>query len=227
MHQPVNDSVIDHVRLLLYFVLNWASQLSSYIPRPEFTRIIQKVRDDISEVRSGLAEKFVTMVEKVTGLERRIERLETNRVDDSRMRDEFRELKSKEEKLVNDVRALQEQIGILEGKVRDKSFTLERMQSRMDEIDASLTLNTMKISDLESQRGAQPLIHSYNGILLWKIEGCQRKRQDAINGIKPSFCSPPFYSAQYGYKMCAKIYMNGDGFGKGSHLSLFFVVMKG
>ncbi|XP_046855662.1 TNF receptor-associated factor 2-like [Xenia sp. Carnegie-2017] len=27
--------------------------------------------------------------------------------------------------------------------------------------------------------------------------------------------------------MCAKIYMNGDGFGKGTHLSLFFVVMKG
>jgi TNF receptor-associated factor 2 len=39
--------------------------------------------------------------------------------------------------------------------------------------------------------------------------------------------SPPFYSAQYGYKMCAKLYLNGDGFGKGSHLSLFFVVMRG
>ncbi|XP_072017048.1 TNF receptor-associated factor 3-like [Amphiura filiformis] len=27
--------------------------------------------------------------------------------------------------------------------------------------------------------------------------------------------------------MCARIYLNGDGMGKGTHLSLFFVVMKG
>lgn len=27
--------------------------------------------------------------------------------------------------------------------------------------------------------------------------------------------------------MCARIYLNGDGTGKGSHVSLFFVVMRG
>ena len=27
--------------------------------------------------------------------------------------------------------------------------------------------------------------------------------------------------------MCAKVYVNGEGFGKGTHLFLFFVVMKG
>ncbi len=27
--------------------------------------------------------------------------------------------------------------------------------------------------------------------------------------------------------MCARLYLNGDGMGKGTHLSLFFVVMKG
>ena len=30
-----------------------------------------------------------------------------------------------------------------------------------------------------------------------------------------------------GYKMCARLYLNGDGVGKGSHVSLFFVLMKG
>ncbi|CAB4012562.1 TNF receptor-associated factor 3-like [Paramuricea clavata] len=34
-------------------------------------------------------------------------------------------------------------------------------------------------------------------------------------------------SNEFGYKMCAKLSMNGDGFGKESHLPLFFVVMKG
>ncbi|XP_028395366.1 TNF receptor-associated factor 3-like [Dendronephthya gigantea] len=88
---------------------------------------------------------------------------------------------------------------------------------------------TVKITDLESQRGpsAQRSIPSCNGILLWKIEGFHKKRQDAINGVKTALYSPHFYSALNGYKLCAKIYMNGNGFGKGSHLSLFFVVMKG
>lgn len=36
-----------------------------------------------------------------------------------------------------------------------------------------------------------------------------------------------FYTSKYGYKMCLRIYLNGDGTGRGSHLSLFFVVMRG
>ena len=30
-----------------------------------------------------------------------------------------------------------------------------------------------------------------------------------------------------GYKMCARLYLNGDGIGKDSHMSLFLVLMKG
>ena len=39
--------------------------------------------------------------------------------------------------------------------------------------------------------------------------------------------SPCFHTSQHGYKMCALLYLNGDGMGKGTHLSLFFVVMRG
>lgn len=38
---------------------------------------------------------------------------------------------------------------------------------------------------------------------------------------------PAFYSSKYGYKMCLRLYLNGDGTGRGTHLSLFFVVMRG
>lgn len=41
------------------------------------------------------------------------------------------------------------------------------------------------------------------------------------------FLLPAFYTSKYGYKMCLRIYLNGDGTGRGSHLSLFFVVMRG
>lgn len=40
-------------------------------------------------------------------------------------------------------------------------------------------------------------------------------------------CFAAFYTSKYGYKMCLRIYLNGDGTGRGTHLSLFFVVMRG
>ena len=55
----------------------------------------------------------------------------------------------------------------------------------------------------------------------------RRRKQEAMDGRTLSLYSQPFYSGYYGYKMCARVYLYGDGLGKGTHLSLFFVVMKG
>ncbi|CAB4023240.1 Hypothetical predicted protein [Paramuricea clavata] len=151
---------------------------------------MQKIRDDITEVRSGLAEKFVMLVGKLTGLERRIEGLESSGGGDTRrIRNELQELKSKARDLTTECDNLRERNMSLEREVRDKVSIIDRLRSRMDQMDESLALNTVKITDLESQRGprAQHIIHSYNGTLLWKIESYQRKRQDAINGVKSTF----------------------------------------
>ncbi|XP_028411639.1 TNF receptor-associated factor 3-like [Dendronephthya gigantea] len=227
--QHMHHSLTSHVTQLLHFTLGFETQLSSYVPRQELTGTVQKFNDDISEIHSGVAEKFDTELGKFTGMERRIESLETSRDGETRMGDKFRDLERKVSDIASELCAVRERNLILENKLKEKNLQLERMRSRMDQADESLALNTVKIADLESRGGprAQQSIHSRNGTLLWKIENYERKRQDAINGVKTSLYSPPFYSAQYGYKMCAKIYMNGDGFGKGSHLSLFFVIMKG
>jgi hypothetical protein len=205
------------------------SELKDFIPRTEYTRMSQNIQDDITEVRSSLSDKFVMSVGKLTGLERRVESLESSGGGDAMIRNEMHELTSKIRDLTTESSNLRERDMSLEREVQDKISIIDRLQSTMDQRYESLALNTVKITDLESQRGprAQQAIHSYNGTLLWKIEGYQRKRQDAINGVKTALYSQHFYSAQYGYKMCAKVYMNGDGFGKGSHLSLFFVVMRG
>ncbi|XP_068067112.1 TNF receptor-associated factor 1 isoform X2 [Anomalospiza imberbis] len=68
---------------------------------------------------------------------------------------------------------------------------------------------------------------SYDGIFLWKITEVARKLQDSVTGRTVSLYSPAFYTAKYGYKVCLRVYLNGDGTGKGTHMSLFFVVMKG
>lgn len=41
------------------------------------------------------------------------------------------------------------------------------------------------------------------------------------------FISLAFYTSRYGFKVCMRLYMYGDGVGKGTHMSLFFVIMKG
>ena len=66
-----------------------------------------------------------------------------------------------------------------------------------------------------------------NGTFLWKIPDLQRRRHEAKTGKTISLYSPPFYTGPHGCKMCMRVYLNGDGVGKGSHLSLFFVLMKG
>ena len=49
---------------------------------------------------------------------------------------------------------------------------------------------------------------------------------DAQSERQPSFYSPPFYSSPVGYKMRARLYLNGDGNARHTHMSLFFVLMR-
>ena len=66
-----------------------------------------------------------------------------------------------------------------------------------------------------------------NGVLIWKITRFSHRRQDAVSLKTPSLFSPPFHTSPAGYRLCARLYPNGDGIGRGTHLSLFIVVMKG
>ena len=72
-----------------------------------------------------------------------------------------------------------------------------------------------------------PFQANHNGVLLWKIDEFDRRRREAVDGVTLSLYSTPFYTSCHGYKMCARVYLNGDGMGKGSHLSFFFVLMRG
>ncbi len=42
-----------------------------------------------------------------------------------------------------------------------------------------------------------------------------------------SIYSPPFYSSPTGYKMCARLFLNGNGNARRTHMSLFLVLMRG
>lgn len=89
-----------------------------------------------------------------------------------------------------------------------------------------LAVANQTVADLSLRLLAQE-ITSFNGILVWKIADFNRSYEEARSGRKTSLYSPPFFTSRHGYKVCARVYPNGDGVGKNSHLSIFFVVMRG
>ena len=104
--------------------------------------------------------------------------------------------------------------------------TVRRVERRIESIEHTLALRNVTLADLEEYIRQQEF-SSYDGQLLWKITEFARRRNEAVSGQQVSFYSPCFYTSRYGYKMCARIYLNGDGMGLGTHISLFFVVMRG
>ena len=92
----------------------------------------------------------------------------------------------------------------------------------MESIEHTLALRNAFLADLQEDVRQQEF-SSYNGQLIWKITEYVRRRNEAVSGQQVSFCSPCFYTGRHGYKMCSRIYLNGEG----KHKFVFFVVMRG
>ena len=102
----------------------------------------------------------------------------------------------------------------------------ETLKIVTSELKRACALNQIKLLTLDEKLLNQEK-YSFNGTLLWKITNVDQRIQDAKSGKQTSFYSQPFYTDKYGYKMCARIYLNGDGNGRNTHLSLFFVILRG
>lgn len=60
-----------------------------------------------------------------------------------------------------------------------------------------------------------------NGEFVWKIDSFTRKLRDAKSGrAGEPLISEPFYTHPHGYKMCAGIWLNGIGTGRGRYISV-------
>ena len=121
---------------------------------------------------------------------------------------------------------LQRKVSTVARQQESSSGTTDRLQRQFESMSHSLALRNVMLTDLDEYVRQQE-VSSHDGILLWKITEFAKKRQDAVSGQQTSFYSPCFFTSRYGYKMCARIYLNGDGIGRGTHISVFFVVMRG
>ena len=121
---------------------------------------------------------------------------------------------------------LQRKVSTVARQQESSNGTTDRLQRQFESMSHSLALRNVMLTDLDEYVRQQE-VSSHDGILLWKITEFAKKRQDAVSGQQTSFYSPCFFTSRYGYKMCARIYLNGDGIGRGTHISVFFVVMRG
>nr|XP_046233053.1 TNF receptor-associated factor 5 [Scatophagus argus] len=113
---------------------------------------------------------------------------------------------------VSATEALKEHLASLEDNLKHHSGLLDLHA-------AQLSRNKEHLRELEAT--------SYDGKLIWKIEDFRSRKEAEARGQLPCLSSAPFHTSRCGYKMAAKIYLNGDGEGRGTHLSLYVVLMPG
>ena len=106
------------------------------------------------------------------------------------------------------------------------SSEIKQLEEKVLELERTLNVISVHHSELELQLQAS-LSSTHNGAFLWRIPEVRRRIRDAKIGRITSIYSPPFYTGRNGYKMCIRAYFNGDGSGEGTHLSIYFVLMKG
>ncbi|KAI5626513.1 TNF receptor-associated factor 5, partial [Silurus asotus] len=92
--------------------------------------------------------------------------------------------------------------------------TCQRHTRLLDIHVEQLQCNEQRFRQLEST--------SYDGKLIWKVHDFQRKKDSGT-----SLTSPHFYTGRSGYKLSARVYPDGDGSARGTHLSLYIMVMRG
>jgi hypothetical protein len=109
--------------------------------------------------------------------------------------------------------------------LRQREEEVAELKMTVKKLEKTVQIKTAKLED----RLSRSLIENsnYDGTMIWKIPQFSQRKADAENGKYTSIFSLPFYTGRYGYKMCLHLYIMGDGIGKGTHLSLFFVVMRG
>jgi len=104
-------------------------------------------------------------------------------------------------------------------------FDTEDVRKKFIAHDRTIGLHDVRLSEIDLRLQCTETAN-YEGVLIWKIADYRQRKLQAVGGRILSLYSQPFYTSRYGYKMCARIYLNGDGVGRGTHLSLFFVVMQ-
>ncbi|KPP74726.1 TNF receptor-associated factor 2-like, partial [Scleropages formosus] len=128
--------------------------------------------------------------------------------------------------LNREVEKTQLSVAMLDQQNQSNREIIQHLENQVTEQQRNLVMKDVLLSSLRQRITAQEEV-SHDGTLLWKVCDLNQKMKEAASGRRNNHYSPAFYTSRYGFKVCMRLYLNGDGVGKGTHISLFFVVMKG
>lgn len=103
--------------------------------------------------------------------------------------------------------------------ISDRNSVMNTLQTKQQTLQKDIELAKQTIEE-----------HQYvstDGTLTWRVDRVAERMSDAQSERQTSIYSPIFYSKPTGYKMRARLYLHGDGNARRTHISLFFLLMKG
>eukprot|EP00118_Oscarella_pearsei_P008704 m.46223 g.46223 ORF g.46223 m.46223 type:complete len:395 (+) comp33682_c0_seq13:2044-3228(+) len=116
------------------------------------------------------------------------------------------------------IRCLEAEIQLLSSRIR-KSDSVELAEGKLCGQKVKMFDHGSKIRFADCKQDKD--------VLLWKITEVHQRRKEAVNGRSSSVCSQSFCIGAGTHKLYVRSHLDGHGMGKGSHLSLYFVVTKG
>ncbi|PIK36637.1 tumor necrosis factor receptor-associated factor 3 [Apostichopus japonicus] len=181
---------------------------------------VDKLNERMKKLQLTMVQKF----DKIGKLEKAAEQT-AKKTDVQKEAARIDTIASQTTTLANRIQKLEEKSG--QGlRARKGGATQQSLEQRVSTLENQISLHAMRLAEHDVRFQVHGTT-SYNGSLVWKIKDYARRKRDADSGKTLSLYSQPFFSSRYGFKMCARVYLNGDGIGKDSHMSLFFVIMKG
>ncbi|XP_067868468.1 TNF receptor-associated factor 1-like isoform X2 [Heterodontus francisci] len=100
------------------------------------------------------------------------------------------------------------------------------IEDKLTHFECRLHQTKQVIQDTAAQMMALETM-TQTGIFIWKIPQIKKRLQEAIDGTTPYLDSSEFYFCKYGYKMCLRIYLDGHEEARGTHISLYYILLKG
>ena len=245
LEEHVNSSVSEHLVLTTKEVENISTKVKNLELQLSASREMNKAYEaQLSRQIDALAEAnqaILTLHGKLAKMEDCAE-LQRKSLDDLRRvvetiinKSETKGATASTEEVINRVRSQETRIAQLEatgatqGRAQISSPTSNRLgggDRRLEHLEHSLTLHDIQLADQDLKIQILETT-SHDGSFLWKIDDYSRRFREALEGKTISLYSPPFFTSRYGYKLCARLYLNGDGIGKGRFISLFIVIMRG
>ena len=171
--------------------------------------VIEKQKKELKDVRiKQLEVKVAEMCTKINDLSEQVDNL-------SGKYESVESLQKKVAKL-EDQLSQHQFPGIVAG-ARLKKY-IDLINSKLADIESENLEFNKAVADMENK--------TLNGEFMWKIDELDFQMAQANLGKVTELHSAPCYTSQYGYKYCVRLHLNGEGDGRGTHISIFFIIMK-